>query len=142
MLQCSISLWSGTQVSVFTSQKSFRQSMLKATKLTGMGKLMDATRVIQRTLFGTTPQPTARPTAHGPTPTSSSQRAEKSPPSVIILPSPHGYQPTPLATPAPPASSAPSGRKASFSKHNFTFEGDSYPYRIYIPSATDRKSVV
>ena len=61
MLQCSILRLSGIQVSIFTSQKSFRQSMLKATKLTGMGKLMDATRVIQRTLFGTTPQPTAKP---------------------------------------------------------------------------------
>ena len=132
MLQCSILLLSGIHVSIFTSQKSFRQSMLKATKLTGMGKLMDATRVIQRTLFDTTPQPTTRPTAHGPAPTSSSPQAEKSLPSVIILPSPPGYQPTPLATPAP----TPPGRKASFTKHNFTFEGDSYPYRIYIPSAT------
>ena len=40
-------------------QKSFVQSMLKATRLTGKGSLMDATRLIQRTLAGLAPSPTA-----------------------------------------------------------------------------------
>jgi poly(hydroxyalkanoate) depolymerase family esterase len=42
-------------------QKPFFQSMLKATRLTGKGSLMDATRLIQRTLAGLTS------TASGPT---------------------------------------------------------------------------
>lgn len=107
-----------------TAQKSFSRAMLKATKLTGVGKLMDATRVIQHTLFGATPQP----------------KAEKPAQPVIILPAaPEYLRPTPPTSPAPSAPSATSakpGRKASFTKHSYTFDGDSYPYRLYIPAAT------
>lgn len=107
--------------------------MLKATRLTGMGKLLDATRLIQRTLFGAAPQ------AQQPTPQSATQResapaandahVDKAPPAVIILPAPPEHQ-TPLQA-------APTGRKASFTQHAFTFEGESYPYRLYIPAAAD-----
>ena len=40
-------------------RKSFVQSMLKATRLTGKGSLMDATRLIQRTLSSLASSPTA-----------------------------------------------------------------------------------
>ena len=40
-------------------RKSFVQSMLKATRLTGKGSLMDATRLIQRTLSSLVSSPTA-----------------------------------------------------------------------------------
>ena len=108
--------------------------MLKATKLTGMGKLMDATRVIQRTLFGTAPvkQPHAhspeQPPAHHLDKRADKPHADRTPPPVIILPAPTER--------APQTAEAPLGRKASFTKHNFTFEGDSYPYRLYMPPAT------
>lgn len=110
-----------------TTQKSFRQAMLKATKLTGMGKLLDATRLIQRTLFGTAP-PVARPHKAAPERAAYDLYADKAPAPVIILPVPAGHEPTPH-TAAP-------GRKATFTKHAFTFEGGSYPYRLYIPAAT------
>ena len=110
-----------------TTQKSFRQAMLKATKLTGMGKLLDATRLIQRTLSATAP-PLARPHKAAPERAAYDLYADKAPAPVIILPVPAGYEPTPR-TAAP-------GRKATFTKHAFTFEGGSYPYRLYIPAAT------
>ena len=98
------------------SPKRFSQSMLKATRLTGMGKLLDATRLIQRTL-GAAPQ--AWP------------KADNALQPVIILPGP-----------AQPEDDAPQNvvqetarRKASFRKHTFTFEGATYPYRLYIPLA-------
>ncbi len=111
-------------------QKSFSQAMLKATKLTGVGKLLDATRLIQRTLFGAVPSQT--PTQ--PKPAANDPHAEKTPPPVIILPVPSGYQPLPQTPPATvPGRKA--SRAASFTKHAFTYEGDNYPYRLYIPAA-------
>jgi poly(hydroxyalkanoate) depolymerase family esterase len=105
-------------------QKSFSQAMFKATKLTGVGKLVDATRLIQQTLFGAEPSPTATPPKAAPA--ANDPHTDKAPPRVIILPPPSGFQPPPAAAP---------GRKASFTKHAYTFEGDSYPYRLYIPAA-------
>jgi poly(hydroxyalkanoate) depolymerase family esterase len=123
------------------AQKSINQAMLKATKLTGVGKLLDATRLIQRTLFGAEPSrvsttisttistsiPTSTPARPTPAPAANDPRADIAPPAVIILPAADGHQ--------PPAAAKP-GRKASFGKHAFAFEGDNYPYRLYIPAAT------
>jgi len=105
------------------AQKSINQAVFKATKLTGLGKLLDATRLIQRALFGAGPSPIPASTS---TPAQAKPDANN-PPAVIILPAADGYQPTPAAKP---------GRKASFSEHAFAFEGDNYPYRLYIPAAT------
>ena len=99
--------------------------MFKATKLAGVGKLLDATRLIQRALFGAGPSPIPTSTS-APTPAQAKPDANN-PPAVIILPAADGFEPTPAATP---------GREASFSKHAFAFEGDNYPYRLYIPAAT------
>ncbi len=127
------------------SQKSFTQAIFKATKLTGMGKLLDATRLIQRTLLGALPAPksSSKPDAKANNKqTTNHERAandahvNKTLPAVIILPAspapdaaerPAGYQ-------SPP--NPPHGRAAAFTKHAFTFEGDSYPYRLYVPGAT------
>ena len=87
-------------------QKSFVQDMLKAARLTGMGKLMGSAHSHQPTLFGTQAPP-----------------PEKAQPSVIILPA----QPDPALLPE---------NNATFAKHNFTFEGNNYPYRLFIPAAT------
>lgn len=123
-------------------QKSFRQSMLKATRLTGMGKLLDATRLIQRALVGAVPQawPQARkdpgPEARRePAPAANDPKVERqgfdAPPKVIILPGP--VQPAGDTQKETPREAL--RRKASFTKHTFAFEGDTYPYRLYIPSA-------
>ena len=96
-----------------TSTKSLRESMLKATRLTGMGKLLDATRSIQQILFGAQPQSSPKP-----------------------HPNPHPH-PHPQTKPTTRTEHAPSSsRPASFTKHAFAFEGQSYPYRLYVPSAT------
>ena len=107
------------------AQKSINQAMFKATKLAGVGKLLDATRLIQRALFGAGPSPIPTSTS-APTPAQAKPDANN-PPAVIILPAADGFEPTPAAKP---------GREASFSKHAFAFEGDNYPYRLYIPAAT------
>lgn len=116
-------------------QKSFAQTIRRAALLTGMGKLVGASRLIQRSLLGSVPQtrPQVQPETKAPagceqTPAANdSQRAEH-PPQVINMPPPQrpvGDIDTPVPT-----------RKASFTKHHFVFEADIYPYRLYIPSAT------
>jgi poly(hydroxyalkanoate) depolymerase family esterase len=109
-------------------QKSFSQTMRNATRLTGMGKLLDATRLIQRALLGDAPQ--VRPQARHPAaPAANDPQVADAPPPVIILPPP----PRPAdSSDTPPKAS----RVASFTKHQFVFEGVSYPYRLYVPSAT------
>ncbi|NQW95163.1 MAG: PHB depolymerase family esterase [Polaromonas sp.] len=101
--------------------------MLKATQLTNMGKLLDATRLIQRALLSAVPpaQPTAR---REPAPAANDPRVDEVPPQVIILPPPARDRAAPL--PGRKAS-----RAASFTQHPFVFEADTYPYRLYIPSA-------
>ena len=85
------------------AQKSINQAMFKATKLAGVGKLLDATRLIQRALFGAGPSPIPTSTS-APTPAQAKPDANN-PPAVIILPAADGFEPTPAATP---------GREASF----------------------------
>ena len=112
----------------FQPQKKFSQAMLKATRLTSIGKLLDATRLIQQSLFGVSPR-ADRKAPPGAQPESSRAAndpyADTSPPAVIVLPAP--------ARPAQAEVPGGEGRKASFTKHAFTFEGDSYPYRLYVP---------
>ena len=126
----------------YPSPKSFSRAMFKATKLTGVGKLLDATRLIQRTLLGALPapersaKPDTRPSAkRAPEHAANDPLVAKAPTAVIILPalavslaspSPAGYQ---------PPQTTPPGRRATFTKHAFTFEGDSYPYRLCVPNA-------
>jgi poly(hydroxyalkanoate) depolymerase family esterase len=115
------------------SQKSFGQAMLKATRLTGVGKLLDASRLIQRTLFGGS-APGTTGNRHPAAPTATQPAAEESPPAVIILPGP------PKASGLPQQHTTEPGRQAEFTKHAFAFDGNSYPYRLYIPSAATREA--
>lgn len=103
-------------------QKSFGQTMLKAARLTGVGKLVDATRLIQRALLGTAPHARGEPV-----PAANDPHVEAPPPQVIILP-----------PPVAPGTAPPTPRRnASFTKDQFIFDGDTYPYRLYVPSAPD-----
>jgi len=112
-------------MSKFFMQKSFGQAMRKATRLTGIGKLMDATRLIQRALSSAEPQVRRPPESAANDPQAAG--LTDVPPQVIILPPPS--QPgINTVTPQP-------GRKASFTKHQFAFDGKTYPYRLYIPAA-------
>ena len=117
-------------------QKSFGQAMRNATRLTGMGKLLDATRLIQRVLQGDAQQtkphyrPDTKPdTSRHPAHAANDPQGTDALPSVIILPPP--------AQPGKSSATPAAGRKDSFTKHQFVFDGDTYPYRLYVPSATD-----
>ena len=125
-------------MSKFFMKKSFGQAMRNATRLIGTGKLFDATRLIQRALSGDTPQvrppvsPHASPHARDvPAPAANDSQVEAPPPLVIILPPPA----QPSQNLAPDKTSPALRRSASFTQHQFKFEGDTYPYRLYVPSA-------
>ena len=122
-------------------QKSFGRSMLKATRLTSVGKLLDATRLIQRALGRAVPKDwpkdrtETRPEARREgSPAANDSQVSDAPPKIIILPppaQPAGELMTDVPGEAP--QEAPR-RKASFTKNTFSFEGHAYPYRLYIPS--------
>ena len=127
-------------MSKFFMQKSFGQAMRNATRLIGTGKLLDATRLIQRALSGNTapvrPQvwPLSNPHPRSePAPAANDPQVETPPPQVIILPPPaRPGQNIDTGKPNP----APK-RSASFTQHQFKFEGDTYPYRLYVPAVTN-----
>ena len=112
-------------MSKFFMQKSFGQAMRKATRLTGIGKLMDATRLIQRALSSAEPQVRRPPESAANDPQAAG--VADAPPQVIILPPP-ARPDTTTVTPVPQ-------RKGGFTKHQFAFDGKTYPYRLYIPAA-------
>ena len=121
-------------------QKSFGQAMRNATRLIGTGKLLNATRLIQRALSGDTIQkrpqarPHASPHARGePVPAFNDPQVESPPPQVIILPPPA----QPGKNLDPDKTYPATRRSSSFTQHQFKFEGDTYPYRLYVPSATN-----
>ena len=125
-------------------QKSFGQAMRNATRLVGTGKLLDATRLIQRALSSDTAQvrPQVRPqvsphasplSRREPASAANDSHVEAPLPHVIILPPPAQPGQNLNADQADPAPR----RKASFTQHQFKFEGDTYPYRLYVPSATN-----
>ena len=113
-------------MSKFFTQKTLGQAMRNATRLTGMGKLMDAARLIQRALSNAEPQVRRPPESAANDP----QVADVAgvPPQVIILPPPARPDITPV-TPVPQ-------RNGGFTKHQFAFDGKTYPYRLYIPAAS------
>ena len=143
--------------------KTFGQTLRKASRMPSIGKLLNATRLIQRALMGdaprakppgsqtSSPQNTPRPMPQSTAPQPPSKAAHQSPdfrrtaapaandapgtgapPRVIILPAP--LQPAgDLAADTP-------GRPASFTQHQFKFESDTYPYRLFVPSTTGANS--
>lgn len=137
-------------MSKFIFQKSLGQSMRKAVRLTGMGKLLDATRLIQRTLLHANPQawPTAakdtRPDikkeagcapATGANHPQVNRPADEAPQQIIVMPPPVRPAGDSLINAPRQAARETPRRVASFTEHAFVFEGDSYPYWLYIPSA-------
>ena len=107
---------------------SLTRSLLKATGLTRMGRLMDATRLIQRTLLGAAlpaSKPAARPAEY---------RAEKSPAQDVPI-----ILPGPSSTPQPAANEdqARPPPHPNFSEQRFAFEGKTYPYRLFVPKLAD-----
>lgn len=144
------------------AQKLFGQTMLKATRLTGKGQLMDATRMIQRALASLNPlpanqtanQPFAEPDARPVAPFTSREAVND--PDIIDV---EAYDITPrrqaptvpvdqpeTARPAPPSAGAePSKpvaaspvdqarRPSAFTEGSIQFKGDHYPYRLYLPA--------
>ena len=114
---------------LFSLQKTFARTLLKATRLTNSNKLMDATRLIQRTLAKNAA--VLHPVSAMNKEASPVARASVQPypaplPEVIIL-EPEKDRDTGLYD-------SPKGRNSSFTLHQFVFEGDVYPYRLYIPS--------
>ena len=97
-------------MSKFFMQKSFGQAM------------RNATRLIQRALSSAEPQ-VRRP----PESAANDPQVVDMPPAVIILPPPARPDITPV-TPVPQ-------RNGGFTKHQFAFDGKTYPYRLYIPAA-------
>ncbi len=109
---------------------SLTRSLLKATGLTRMGRLMDATRLIQRALGGAgmpAAKPSASPMAR-PMPKTSAETL----PDTIILPPPR-------SEPQPAANDDVMRRPAhpNFSEQSFAFEGKTYPYRLFVPKLAD-----
>ena len=121
-------------------QKSFGQAMRNATRLVSTGKLLDATRLIQRALSSDKPQVRSRVSPHAsplpkgePVPAANDPHVEVPLPRVIILPTPAQFDQNLDPDKTDPAPS----RKASFTQHQFKFEGDTYPYRLYVPSTNN-----
>ena len=122
-----------------TFSKTFSKTMLKATRLTTSAKLMDATRLIQRTLATTLPtstqsvadrqntRPAADTTIYTPPPTARG---------FILVPEKSPDIGNAEATPTTNAEAITAG-KSSFTAHQFEFEGNVYPYRLYVPSVPE-----
>ncbi len=132
-------------------QKSFGQAMRNATRLISTGKLLGATRLIQRALSGDETQaksqtkPQSRPqdaaddrsTA---TPAANDAHNHSAPPPVIILPWPHKPAGAATSQPVGDATTQTPAREAGFTKHQFKFQGDIYPYRLFVPTTTSASS--
>ncbi|MDB5964050.1 MAG: hypothetical protein JWQ72_550 [Polaromonas sp.] len=134
LLQCSIFACDRNRCPV-TRQKSFSQTLLKATQMTGMGRLMDATKLIQRALLGpvtSAKAPVRRPPAHAPRREGGYAGTAPVVEDAVIV--------TPGVTPneAAPRTSRP----AAFTPHSFTFDGEKYPYRLYIPPTAANEAPV
>ena len=111
-----------------TLTKTFSKTMLKATRLTTSSKLMDATRLIQRALATTLPSST-QPVPNRKSTSPSVNPTPSTPPTAA-----RDFILVPAKSPdTDRAATAPSG-KASFTVHQFEFEGNAYPYRLYVPS--------
>ena len=120
-------------------QKSLSQTWLKATKLTGMGRLMDATSLIQRTLEGSAFSPTAKPARpKAPVPAAFRARAGLVNTAAAELAGKTREAVAPGNAAAEPA--VRQARPMAFTKSTFSFEGHKYPYRLFIPSQTDGQS--
>lgn len=112
------------------TRKSLSQTLLRATQMTGMGRLLDATRLIQHALLGLGVN-TAKKRAASPEP-------QRQPPRAAAGDAAPGPVSAPVSTPSRQEPAAPRTPKApTFSEDTFVFDGEPYPYRLYIPAAPD-----
>ena len=127
---------------------SFKETLLKATRMTRNGHLMDATRLIQQALAGAVARAapasahTARAANDDARPTHANNVIDVEARQVIdgAVPAPPQPENQPKNQPAnPPVSQSadqtstplqPGGR---FVANEFVFEGKTYPYRLYVP---------
>ena len=133
------------------------REMMKVTQLTRGGRLMDATRAIQRALgFG---DQAKAPSAAQDRPQTAGEpvtrfRAANDDSAVVDTPfreitaweppvaEPPAVTPTPTTAPAPtPAAAPPLTHPGSFTEHVFQFADESYAYRLYLPPHTDAASL-
>ncbi|MES2509198.1 MAG: PHB depolymerase family esterase [Pseudomonadota bacterium] len=134
--------------------KTLNQIFLKASRAMGMRGLLNATRVIQRTLLNPVAGPDFSPLFR---PLKAPARLRRATPKTAKAPRPsvRAASPPVAADPAPvedlqvadaavvaePMVAKP--RKASFSERVFTFNGERFPYRLFIPvppAASDANS--
>ena len=105
-------------------QKSFGRALLKATQMTGVGRLMDVTRRLQRALLKAVPSAVVHPQPAAPVRRDMPKAAAND--TVIYMPPPVDVQPTaPARLP----------KEATFTEHLFGFEGKQFSYRLYTPVA-------
>ena len=120
--------------------KTINQALLKATRLTGMGRLMDATRLLQRTLAAVSPssptplKPRSRPAAND-DPDTGSGKEKSLAAELLQTPGRHQTGAHRDATPEDHSAGSPaSGHPAQFIESIFRFAGQPAPYRLYIPT--------
>lgn len=128
-----------------SSKTSFRQTLLKATRITGLGRLMDATRLIQKALLKVV---VGRGASHPSNPVPAEligeagvavtayrmPRTTANDTVIDVTARESDHQPSSEAG-APAEAFAPRARKAAFTKKSFEFDGEHYPYRLYVPAA-------
>ena len=120
-----------------SSNYSFRQTLLKATRMTGVGKLMDATRLIQKALLKSV---SAAAKEHADAEGSGYRmpRTAANDTVVDVEAKDPSYQPANQPgreASAPAEAIAPLARQAAFTEKTFLFDGELYPYRLYVPAA-------
>jgi poly(hydroxyalkanoate) depolymerase family esterase len=123
--------------------KTFNQSLFKAGRLTSVGRLMDATRLIQRALARVAATPAAHPPAHAPARTPAKAHASPVPApaadvtdvvaKVVAKTVEKVAEKTGAAEAAPAAEVVV--RPASFTAGVYTSGGTPHPYHLYIPAA-------
>ena len=114
-----------------TFSRTLTKTLLKAPRLANTTQLMDATRLIQQTLAKTLATPGhTTPDAKNLSPVTSRSLnpASTTAPDFILVPE------KPIKVGQATAASA---REASFTGRQFVFEGNTYPYRLYIPSTPE-----
>lgn len=114
--------------------KTLSQLFLKASRAVGAGSLMDATRLIQRTLLNPIASPDfspflrpapARARRPAPKPAKPDAATFTDVEDIMVVDEPRTETEAPV-TPRP--------RKAAFNERVFVFNGERYPYRLYIPA--------
>ena len=135
------------------SKPSFWQSLLKATRMTGLGRPLEATRRMQKSFLKTV---VGQGTGGAPAPVSADAtgwatgqagaavpvylmpRTSVNDTVIDVRPSEPGHQPSHQSRSdegAPAEAPEPIARQAAFTEKTFLFDHERYPYRLYVPAA-------